>query len=82
MLRLPIKFGNVIFHFTVSGIPVHCPSQYQASADEFCRRSQVSSFSFAFCYRQWRHFHLPRCCRILRSLTTPDLFKSALLTIF
>ena len=48
MLRLPVKFGNVIFHFTLSAIPVYSPSQYQASADEFCRRSQVSPFSFVF----------------------------------
>ena len=44
MLRLPVEVGNVIFHFTLSGIPAYCASQYSAGADEFCRRSQVSSF--------------------------------------
>lgn len=48
MLRLPVKFCNVIFHFTLSAIPVYSPSQYQASADEFCRRSQVSFFHLFF----------------------------------
>ena len=48
MLRLPVEVGNVIFHFTLSGIPASCASQYSAGADEFCRRSQVSSFSFVF----------------------------------